>query len=125
MAAKDSSSNSTETRPQTMAEANLDQFHQFMDMAAKSGQSSLSAAGASGVRASKLAVETTTKTIAYSQAAAAATAEHLMKLAQIRDFKEAADLQAEFIHTRLTAFQDYLQDISKTAEATLIDSASK
>src|SRR3546814_14123447 len=61
----------------TLAAANLDRMHQVLDVAMKSGQSSLSAARANGVRASKLAVETTTKTIAYSQATAAARNEPL------------------------------------------------
>jgi len=109
----------------TLAAANLDRMHQVLDVAMKSGQSSLSAARANGVRANKLAIETTTRTIAYSQAAAAASTEHLTRLMQIRDFKEAADLQAEFVRSRLAAFQDYLRDISKTAETALLDPTSE
>src|SRR3546814_13055580 len=88
----------------TLAAANLDRMHQVLDVAMKSGQSSLSAARANGVRASKLAVETTTKTIAYSQATAAASTEHLTRLMQVRDFKEAAELRAAVDRSSLAAF---------------------
>ncbi len=123
MVANNSSSDSKATAP-VSADAGVERVHQLLDMATRSGQVSLNAMRTSSARTSKLGVETTIKTIAYSQTAATAAAEHLSRLTQVRDFKEAAELQAEFVQSRLSAFQDYLRDLGKTVEATLTDTAS-
>ncbi|API61273.1 phasin family protein [Sphingobium scionense] len=123
MPANDSSSDSKATVP-TSADAGFEQVQQLLDMANRSRQASLNALRTSSARTSKLAVEATTKTIAYSQTAATASAEHLSRLTQIRDFKEAAELQAEFVQSRLSAFRDYLRDLGKTVETTLTDLTS-
>ncbi|SNS88269.1 Phasin protein [Sphingopyxis indica] len=109
----------TEAGFEREADANFERMHKFVDMAMQTGRSSLNAAGEKSIQASKLAVETTTKTLAFSQAAAAETAEHLMRMTKTHDLKEATQLQSEFIRARLNAFQDYLKDISSAAEAML------
>ena len=123
--AQDDIAHKAEAGVERQADANLERMQKFMDMALQTGRSSLSAAGERSIQAGKLAVETTTKTLEYSQAAAAETGEHLMRMTKTHDLKEVTQLQSEFVRSRLNAFQDYLKDISKSAERMLGDIETK